>query len=258
MSDYIKINRKILDWEWWYDINTCRLFIFLLLKANWKEGRFKGTTVPRGSIVSSIRGLSEGTGLTEREVRTAISHLKSTGEVTSKTTNKYSVFTVVNYDLYQTSDKQTDIQETGKRHSNDILTTTIEEKKEGKKGNNNTMCIAEADALLEALWKLYPVKKGKARVTDAKKRKILEIGYDEMSRAIKRYVQYVDSIEYLHYQNGSTFFCGGYVDYLDANYEPAKKCRKPNERNQFNQFPQREYDFGDLEKQLTENERIRK
>lgn len=126
----------MLEWEWYTDINTARLFIHMLLKANWKDGNFKGTTVPRGSFISSIGKLASETGLTEREIRTAISHLKKTGEVTSKTTNKYTVFTVVKYDLYQTSDKQNDSQETSKRHSNDILTPTIEEKKEGKKERN--------------------------------------------------------------------------------------------------------------------------
>lgn len=135
-GNYIKINRSILDWEWYEDINTTRLFIHMILKANWKDGRFKGTTVPRGSFVSSIRRLSEETALTEREIRTAIAHLKSTGEVTSNGHSKYSVFTVVNYDSYQPNDTQNDNQETVKRHSNDILTTTIEERKEGKKGNN--------------------------------------------------------------------------------------------------------------------------
>ena len=106
---YVKIHRKILEWGWYKDINTFRLFIHMLLKANWKDGQFKGTTVPRGSFVSSIDKLSEETVLTKREIRTAISHLKSTGEVTVKTTNKYSVFTVQNYNLYQTLDIQKEI-----------------------------------------------------------------------------------------------------------------------------------------------------
>lgn len=132
-GNYIKLSRGLLEWEWYTDINTTRLFIHMLLKANWKDGNFKGTTVPRGSFVSSIGKLSSEIGLTEREIRTAISHLKMTGEVTSKTANRFTVFTVVKYDLYQTNDKQNVSQEPVKRQPNDILTTTIEEKKEGKK-----------------------------------------------------------------------------------------------------------------------------
>lgn len=134
--DYIKLSRNILEWEWYTDINTCRLFIHMLLKANWKEGNFRGTTVPRGSFVSSLPKLADETALTMREVRTAITHLKTTGELTSKSCSKYTIFTVKNYCLYQTSDIQSDRQTTDKRHSNDTLTTTIEEKKEGKKGRN--------------------------------------------------------------------------------------------------------------------------
>ncbi len=135
--EYIKLSRKILEWEWWHDINTCRLFIHMLLKANWKEGKFQGKVIPRGSFVSSLPKLSEETQLTIREIRTAISHLKSTGEVTCKSYSKFTVFTVNNYCLYQASDTQNDSQATDKRHSNDIQTTTIEEKKEVKKGRNN-------------------------------------------------------------------------------------------------------------------------
>lgn len=98
-GNYIKLYRSVLEWEWYSDINTSRLFLHMLLKVNWKEGKFQGTTVPRGSFVSSIKKLAEETELTEREIRTAISHLKSTGEVTSKSTNKFTVFTVVNYEL---------------------------------------------------------------------------------------------------------------------------------------------------------------
>lgn len=55
----ILLHRKIVEWEWYTDINTCRLFIHMLLIANWKEGHFRGTTVPRGSFVSSLEKLSE-------------------------------------------------------------------------------------------------------------------------------------------------------------------------------------------------------
>lgn len=137
----ILLHRKIIEWEWYLDINTCRLFIHMLLIANWKEGHFRGTTVPRGSFVSSLDKLSEETGLTKREIRTAISHLKTTGEVTVKTTNKFSVFTVKNYNLYQSFDMQSDTQETKKRLHNDSLTTLIDiSNKRNKAIKDNTIC----------------------------------------------------------------------------------------------------------------------
>ena len=60
--------------------------------------------------------LSEQTGLSERQIRTALDHLKSTGEVTIKTTNKYSLITIVNYGKFQ------DIPETATSKTTSILT----------------------------------------------------------------------------------------------------------------------------------------
>lgn len=121
--------------------------------------------------------------------------------------------------------------------------------KSKSKSNKNTLCKADADALLERLWKLYPVKKGKGSISDAQKMKLLKIGYDEMARAIERYKRYVESVDYLHYKNGSTFFNSGYVDYLDTNYEDTKE---PKKGNAFSDYPHRDYDFEQIKKNMFE------
>ena len=86
--------------------------------------------------------------------------------------------------------------------------------------------IAEAEALFSLLWEQYPNKKGKGRVSAAKKRELLDIGKDEMLRALHRYIDEHNARKRLgHFtppwQNGSTFLNSGYVDYLDENYVPA-------------------------------------
>ena len=248
MSDYIKLYRSLIDWEWYRNINTKVLFIHMLLKANWKDGRFEGKIIPRGSFVSSLSRLSEETDLTIREVRTAISHLETSGELTSKRHSKYSVFTIKNYDLYQGSDNQSTIN----RHSDDIQTTTIEEYKEIKnKRNNNIMCKKEETELFEKLWDMYPNKKGKSSVSDKDKQKIFQIGLEEMTRAIERYKKYLEAnSDWLKPKNGSTFFHSGYIDYLDANYEETKS---PKKKTTFNTFQHNDYDFDLLEKELLSN-----
>ncbi len=122
-----------------------------------------------------------------------------------------------------------------------------------KEDNKNTMCKADALALFERLWKLYPEKKGKGQVSDAKKLKLLKIGYDEMVRAIERYKTELEKDkDWRKPQNGSTFFNSGYIDYLDANYVPEENMPK-KKKNLFNDFQQREYDFEALEKELLGN-----
>ena len=105
-GNFIKLYRSMLEWEWYKNINTKIVFLHCLLKANWKDGKFEGTTVPRGSFITSIKQLSADLQLTEDEVKTALKHLLKTGELTKQTTNKYTVITVVCYDFYQKDAKQ--------------------------------------------------------------------------------------------------------------------------------------------------------
>lgn len=131
--DYIKLSRKILEWEWYGNINTCRLFIHMLLKAYWKDKKIEGTVIPRGSFPSSYGRLAEETQLTVDEVRTAVKHLISTKEITKHATSKYTVFTVNNYDAYQIipSSFPTDSQTIPERFP------TKEEYKEGNNKKKN-------------------------------------------------------------------------------------------------------------------------
>ena len=105
---FIKLYEKITEWEWYDDLPTYRVFTHLLLTANWKDTRWHGIEIKRGQRLISFRGLAEETGLSERQVRTAIEHLKSTHELTQRSTHKYTIVTVENYEKYQAKDNTTD------------------------------------------------------------------------------------------------------------------------------------------------------
>lgn len=79
----------------------------------------------------------------------------------------------------------------------------------------------EANELFERVWKLYPKKIGKGQVSDTQKLRLLDIGYDELSRAVQRCCEYNKDKDKQYWQNGSTFFNSGYVDFLDENYEDS-------------------------------------
>lgn len=228
--DYIKLYRDLTEWEWYSDINTCRLFIHMLLKANWKDGNFKGTTVPRGSFISSIGKLADETALTVREVRTGISHLKLTGEVTSKAFSKYTVFTVKNYDLYQSSDKQSDKQVTSKRHSNDMLTTTIEEKKE--------------------------IKNIKKEEPKGSKKKFEPPSVEDVRTYCEERHNGIDAQSFVDFYTSKDWMVGKnrMKDWKAAvrTWERRKQSGG-GKTNQFNQFSQNSYDFDALERELLSN-----
>jgi len=75
-------------------------------------------------------------------------------------------------------------------------------------------------AFFDELWKLYPKKEGKGKVSAATKQKLYAIGIEEMSRCIERYKAAKSETDRKFWVNGGTFFNSGYVDYLDENWEP--------------------------------------
>ena len=131
--DYIKLSRKITEWEWYSDINVCRLFIHLLISVNWKTGRFQGVEIPRGSMATSYNSLADQTGLSVMQVRTAIKKLKLTGEITVIQHPKYSVITVNNYNNYQSDNKVNNTYVTQEQQARNTGLTTIEEGKKERK-----------------------------------------------------------------------------------------------------------------------------
>ena len=105
MQGYIKLHRKLLDWEWYDDINTSRLFIHLLLTANHKDNNWRGITILRGERLTSLDKISSETGLSVSKIRTSVKKLISTNELASKSHTQHTVFIMKNYDAYQGVDK---------------------------------------------------------------------------------------------------------------------------------------------------------
>ena len=113
---YIKLYEQITKWEWFHKPATLCLFVYLLLKANYKDLKFEGIKIRRGQLVTSLPKLATDTGLTIQQVRTALSNLQTTGEITDQSTPRYRIITILKYDDYQSStDSATDKQQANNR-----------------------------------------------------------------------------------------------------------------------------------------------
>ena len=115
MEGFIKLYRRLVEWEWYADHKMTRLFIHLLLTANHAAKGWRGMMIERGQKVTSLSKLSAEAGFTVKQIRGLLERLEKTGELTRKGTNKYTVLTLCNYDTYQMRDsekgKQKDKQE---------------------------------------------------------------------------------------------------------------------------------------------------
>lgn len=116
MNSWIKLSKDIIYWGWYKDINTFKLFIHCVLKANWKDSSFQEITVKRGSFITSLKKLSEETGLSIQNVRTSLKKLISTQELTQQNYKKFTIITVKNYNLYQNTNTINNTQLTQHQH----------------------------------------------------------------------------------------------------------------------------------------------
>jgi len=133
MTDgFIVLHRKMLDWEWYTEPNVFRLFVHLILKANYERKKWRGISINRGQFITSLQTLSDETGLSVSKVRTALNKLEMTNEITNTSRNKYRLISITNYNQYQDRNKQDDKQTAGKSHAesqsnrNQIATTNNE------------------------------------------------------------------------------------------------------------------------------------
>jgi hypothetical protein len=124
-NGWIKIHRKMLDWEWFLDEKTFHLFLYFLLTVNVEQKKWQRVLVNPGQKITSYQHLSDETGLSVRSIRTSISKLKTTGELTYQTTSKYGLVTILNWKKYQGTTDNT----TGERQASDRRATTTKEYK---------------------------------------------------------------------------------------------------------------------------------
>lgn len=100
-TTFVKVDRNILQWRWYQDANTARVFLHLILTANIADHDFEKTTIHRGEVATSIPSLSRQLKISIKSVRTALEHLKSTGEVATRIYPHFQVITILEYERYQ-------------------------------------------------------------------------------------------------------------------------------------------------------------
>lgn len=132
-NGWVKLHRSMLDWEWYSDVNVCRLFMHLILKANHKDNKWRGILIKRGQTLTSLNKLESETGLSKSQIRTAIKKLISTNEIAQQSHAQHSIFTVVSYDTYQYDDTQAD---TPAAHESHTSRTPVTPNKNDKNEDN--------------------------------------------------------------------------------------------------------------------------
>jgi len=136
MTGWIRIHRKFLDWEWFNKSEAVHLFMYLVLKANHKDGQWQGIDVKRGQFITSFGKVSTDTGISLQTIRTLLKKFEKTNEINIQTTNKFTIVTICKYECYQQENEPTNTQLTNEQQTtNKQLTTNKNDKKEKKEIN---------------------------------------------------------------------------------------------------------------------------
>jgi DNA-binding transcriptional MerR regulator len=133
MTGWIKIHRKFLDWEWFNKSEAVHLFMYLVLKANHKDGQWQGIDIKKGQFVTSFGKISSDTGISLQTIRTLLKKFEKTNEINIQTTNKFTIVTLCKYECYQQENEPTNTQLTNEQQTtNNQLTTNKNDKNEKK------------------------------------------------------------------------------------------------------------------------------
>lgn len=98
MARYIKLHDSILQWQWFHDANTLRLWIYLLLNAQYADGN----QLKRGQMMISQRMLYKNLQISYKTLRRSLDALISSGCITVSIVDySGSLITICNYDKYQ-------------------------------------------------------------------------------------------------------------------------------------------------------------
>lgn len=136
---YIKVWRKIWDNPVSSRAKYLSVFLFILSHANWKKKKTiidnKTITIRRGQWLGSIFKIAEFfEDISYATAHYIVNWLKVDNIVDNKPTNKYTLFTVKNYDDYQPLDTRVDTKVITKLEQID---TTNKDNKDKKDKKNN-------------------------------------------------------------------------------------------------------------------------
>ena len=204
MEGWIKLHRKLTDWEWYNDLPTFKLFMHLLLTVNYQPTRFKGDELEAGTLNTTLDVLAEGSGLTKKQVRRALANLESTGEITQSKAHNKMLVKVLNFSIYQSTDEgaghtkgtrrahEGHTKGTQRAHEHTIL-KEIKNKRNKEIKNISSECERTGERTAIFPWAENVL------MTDEQACKLIDIcGSDELNQYIENLNEYIEQGHTVH------------------------------------------------------------
>lgn len=175
---WVKLHRSLLESAAWAEGSPEQrcIIVALLLMANyeqksWTFGGKPYVCLP-GQLVTSLQSLAKaaGRGVSIRNVRTSLARLEAVQFLTSRSTNKNRLVTLVNWALYQGDMAEPTSKAAGNRQATDKQLTTIKNprtKIRRREEKNTQMEVGGRGEDFERIWSRYPRREGEAAARKA-------------------------------------------------------------------------------------------
>ena len=239
MDGWLKLYRSILDSAVFQDAEVLKVWIWLLCSVAFEQHDTicygKVIHLKPGQIATGRKKIAQCTDLNENKVYRALTVLKSLGNIEIKSTNKYSIITVVNWYKYQdenckrtSSEQQTNSKTTTEEQQDNSKRTQHKNGKNGKKEKNIYIC-----SFFQSVWDEYPKKLGKNKVTKAAMEQLEQAGEDAVMDAVRHYVEKIkrEGTEEKYIMHGSTFFNGAWRDYVVEDNPEEQMPQQPRRKS---------------------------
>lgn len=152
-NGYMKLFRKISEWEWYDDPITFKVFLHFLITARWQDGSWHGIEIKRGEVLESLPSIAQKNGLTVQNVRTAIQHLLNTNSITIRKSGRCHVYRVSEYEKYQGQhdyQQESNREVTENQQESNREVTAHKERKESKEGKKERVLRESKDSLSQS------------------------------------------------------------------------------------------------------------
>lgn len=117
---YIKISRKLLDWDHADNLSMTGFWVILLLKAQWEDSK----KLKRGEFYTTQEALAIECGIHRATVSKYLEALRKSGQIKTSTDHRRTKIKIIKWDEYQMSKKTTTATTTAATTTTTTATTT--------------------------------------------------------------------------------------------------------------------------------------
>ena len=175
---YVRLWRCFLDDGYLQNANRCVFMLWCLLKATHQPHTvavgMQQIHLSPGEFIFTLRNASRDLKLSVKQIRVIAATLKNSGFLALKTTNKFSVITIVNWPIYQAAEEEKGTQKgTLRAHKGHIYKNGKNEKKNNAPASGSKTRRTSGSRLLDRHyegegWTIVPAGTEQPRSTGSR------------------------------------------------------------------------------------------